>query len=175
MLKLYLYKRLLIPFITACTLLFAVGCGSSISSNDGQEMLSQKLTISVVGESPSVVEENVEFKETTLNGVNPKDEVDALFIMSEHLKEASDGRYARLYNELSYPVFWIDSKKPYYAFTEESLTYEDAPGEFENYAYGYQYVGPEEVKVWATGLAENEDAQAAYSRIFKYIISEKSK
>ncbi|MBD1372733.1 hypothetical protein IC620_10230 [Hazenella sp. IB182357] len=125
-------------------------------------------------------EKNVSFKPFSMDTIDPKAEIDALFIMPEYVTKAAESEYAEIYHKLPYPIFWMDSKKPHYAFTEPDLNLENAPGNFNYYAYGYLYQDKQRgAKGWSIGLDNHEkneeNIREAFSNIFKIIIDEKEK
>ncbi|MFP3388749.1 hypothetical protein [Brevibacillus sp. SIMBA_040] len=125
-----------------------------------------------------VDEKNIEFTEIELGKMSstPDTEFHALFIMPEFLEEASSARFADLYKNLKYPVFFIGSKKSYYPFIEEALTYSKAPatnsgmfatgfinknGQYTIFEYGFK-----------NDEQTEENLRELYSNIFNTILSE---
>ncbi|EJL41684.1 lipoprotein [Brevibacillus agri] len=166
-------RSIFLHIILACLLLTA-GCVNDNSFAGNNE---QNLKIGVIGQPP-VVNENIDFIETTLESlINASDtEFHALFIMPECLEEASKPQFARLYKSLKYPVFFIGSTKSYYPFIEESLTYSTAPSTSSGmFATGFinedgQY------KIFEYGLENDEKTEKnlklMYTNIFKTISNE---
>src|SRR5699024_3274014 len=86
----------------------------------------EELTIGVVGEVPKVREENIIFKNITLEDLkqeNIPSELNAVFIMKEHFTEASQAPFAKVYKDSGIPFFFIESKKSYIPFIDEETDY----------------------------------------------------
>jgi hypothetical protein len=164
-------KRFLYIFMALLMIIF--GCSVKNEEQTSTKELSKELSIGVVGAPPSLKRPNVSFRTLSLREVKSNERIDALFIMPEHLEEAAQPEYADLYKSLPYPTFWIDSQKPYYAFTDAEFTYENAPGSFEDYAYGYLNLDKNQIKGWAIKLKNNkktkENIEEAYDIIFDII------
>ena len=167
--------KYLFTLILSCCFLTA-GC----ASNDESVLIpnEQTIKIGVVGHPPMVDEKNIEFTELELGAVSSTSDAEfhALFIMPESLEEASSARFAGLYKNLKYPVFFIGSTKSYYPFIEETLTYSKAPSTNSGmYATGFinengQY------KIIEYGFKNDEQTEEnlkeLYSSIFNTILTE---
>lgn len=135
-----------------------------------------ELTIGVVGETPEVREENIKFKNVTLEDLkesNFSSELNAIFIMKENLKAASKSPFAKVYKDSGVSFFFIESEKSYLPFVEEDIDYEDySVTSPESYASGY-YQSGDEAQYWDYGLYNDEvnknNILDVYSRIFKSI------
>lgn len=136
----------------------------------------KKLTIGVVGNAPKVREQNITFKKITLNEIieeHLSSKYNAVFIMKEHLSEASKAPFAKIYKNSGIPFFFIESKKSYIPFVDEKTNYEEFPDiESGVYAYGY-YQSGETGQYWGYGLyndtVNEKNISDVYSRIFKTI------
>jgi len=138
----------------------------------------KNLSIGVVGEIPSVREEDVEFKLINLNDLHSKElsvQLDAVFIMKENLRDAADSQYASVYKNAGIPFFFIESEKSYYPFIDEETSYDNFPnltsGDYA-YATGFYQVG-DKIQSWRYGFNKNELKENhildAYSHIFNTI------
>ncbi|MCM3473288.1 hypothetical protein [Brevibacillus borstelensis] len=170
-------RNLFLFFIFTC-LFVTAGCVKNDNLLPDDSIKEQTLKIGVIGQSPAVTETNIVFTETTFEKLsNATDtDFDALFIMPEKLEEASHGQYAKLYKSVKYPVFFIGSTKSYYPFTEETLTYSNAPSTHSGmYATGMIYEDGQ-IKIFEYGLKNGEKTEenlkALYTNIFKTIINE---
>ncbi|VWX38663.1 hypothetical protein [Exiguobacterium oxidotolerans] len=171
-------KRLFACLVTVTAL---AGCGA----DQTEEMKSPKydgdrLQVAVVGKQPTVREDNVRFTSVSLQELTPtariSSEFDAVFIMKDHLKEADQEQYVRVYKNLRIPTFFIGSTKGYLPFVMKELTYEAAGDNAQSYAFGYLH-GKKELS-WEYGLYNdiNTDAHitALYSDVFRTIDSVKN-
>ena len=138
----------------------------------------KNLVIGVIGDAPKVREDNINFTKITFNELEDETllaDFDAVFIMKEHLTEAADSKYAKVYRNSGIPFFFIESKKPYINFVEEELSYEDfQDSKSGDYAIGYFQSG-EEGQFWGYGLYNDKvnepNIKDAYIRIFTTIES----
>ncbi len=141
-----------------------------------------RLNIGVLGEASEVREQNINFQSITFDKLESdvksiSTEFDAIFIMKEHLIQAGEKQYAKVYSELGVPVFFFQSKKSYLPFIYEDMTYEQVPNiEDQTYATGILSKKKDTYKYWGYGLyndTENEtNIKDVYSRIFTTIESE---
>ncbi|WP_430789138.1 hypothetical protein VBD025_02875 [Virgibacillus flavescens] len=172
-------KKLLIGFLGF--LVFLVGCNAE-DEVESPIYKGERLNIGVIGETPDVREQNVNFQSITLdklesNVKNIFTEFDAVFIMKEYLVQAGERQYAKVYSELEIPVFFIQSKKSYLPFIYDDMTYEESPNiEDQTYATGILSEEKDTFKTWGYGLyndTENEtNIKDVYTRIFTTIESE---
>jgi len=90
-------------------LVLITGCKSATVNSSTYN--GKKLIIGVIGDVPVVREENVTFKNIGFIDMRTSEslpsELDAVFIMKEHLIEASKPNYARVYKNSSIPFFFI--------------------------------------------------------------------
>lgn len=107
------------------------------------EYSGELLNITTIGNAPEIDAENILFTKMTFNDFeeNPAPiDSDAVFIMPEHLGEASKDEYVELYKEMNIPVFFIGTTKSHIPFFLEDATYEDtADVSPTSYAAGYLY------------------------------------
>jgi len=150
------------PFILFI-LVIIVGCSSNSTANSIDTPLynGNPLVIGIIGDSPEVREDNVEFRNITFKQLeennNLSSELDAIMIMKEHLAEAAESKYAKVYKNPSIPYFFIESSTK------------------SNYATGYFQSGEDESKDWSYGLYNSKvnetNIKDVYSRIFTTIAS----
>ncbi|ENQ3107875.1 hypothetical protein SAMN04488168_11135 [Bacillus sp. 491mf] len=158
-------------------LMILAGCNSNTVNSSLYK--GKSLNIGIIGNAPQVREENVKFTTITLNeleeGKTLASKFDAVFIMKEHLSEAADSKYAKVYKETGIPFFFIETKKSYIPFVYEKVSYEDFPKvESGEYATGYFQEG-ENIQSWGFGLYNDNVNEAnikdVYTRIFSTIES----
>ncbi|KZS43067.1 hypothetical protein AWU65_00095 [Paenibacillus glucanolyticus] len=163
-----------------CICLMLMVCKSNADSVDtppyeGPPFEGRSLVIGLIGETPNIREENIDFEEVTFKQLEEglSSDLDAIFITKEFLVEASNPQYAKVYHHSDIPFFYIESKKSHVPFTIEELSYADVP-DLSAYAYATGYYG-EESHYWEYGLyndVRNEsNIQDVYSRIFTTIES----
>lgn len=170
-------KNMFILFIIIIFLLTIFGCSNTDKSNTIDVTPSNaNLTIGVVGNFPKVNEKNITFKQYKLEQLNEKIDpnLDALFIMPDHLKEAAEPQFAELYKKLPYPTFFIGSESPVYAYINEDVTYETAySGNTQMYTRGYFNLDNEKYLGWEFGLYNDvkneENIKAMYTDVFETI------
>jgi hypothetical protein len=160
---------------------FLTACNSSTLFIDFEQYEGRPLNIGVIGEFPEVREENINFIPINFSELEDQkiDSYDAIFIMKEHLSQASHSKYAKIYKNAKIPFFFIQTEKSYLPFVDESITYEGAiKPSTTSYATGYLNTG-DEIKYWEYGLyndIENEKTiKEVFSRIFMTIEEEKIK
>ncbi|WP_313467814.1 hypothetical protein [Carnobacterium sp.] len=185
---------LLFLFLAAgCSSETAAPTSSSISNAVQEESIENyipyngaDLKIGIVEIVPEVNEKNITFTTLTLGDLEKNEvvlnELDAIFIMKEHLVEASASKYTAIYHNLKIPVFFIDTTKSFIPFTEEELNYKEVE-DFENQTY-IAGIYPEgtEFRTWQYGLYNNvknkETIKMTYTNVFLTIdelIHERSK
>lgn len=153
----------------------------SILENEN-EIIIPALKIGIVGGSPKVKENQVQFEEINLKDLttmNLKSKYDGIIIMKDYLQEAAKSGYAEVYKKSGVPFFFIQSKTTYVPFIEKEIEYDDFPDENTlNYATGY-YQNGEEAQFWEYGLYNDKETAAhikdVYTRIFKTISTIKEK
>lgn len=138
----------------------------------------QSLVIGVIGDASNIRENNVIFRSLTFNQLEAQKlspDFDAIFIMKEHLTDAANPKYAKVYQNAGIPFFFIESKKSYLPFINEEMSYDDVPELTpDNYATGYFQFG-KEYQYWGYGLyndkANETNIEDVYTRIFTTIDS----
>ncbi|HZG72484.1 MAG TPA: hypothetical protein VEY51_13185 [Chondromyces sp.] len=162
-------------------LLLAISILSACSNNENEVKNSQiyegkNLIIGVIGKAPRVREQNIVFKSIELKDLSQENltsKYNAVFIMKEHLSEAANAPYAKIYKNSSLPFFFIESKKSYIPFVDEETDYEEFPDtKSGDYAVGY-YQFNEDGTYWGYGLYNKTVNEVnildVFSRIFKTI------
>lgn len=108
-----------------------------------EEYTGEILNIKTIGEVPKIEAENIIFTKMTFNDFqeNPSfADSDAVFVMPEHLEEASKDKYIELYKEMNIPIFFIGTTKSHIPFVFDDATYDDvADVSPVSYAAGYLY------------------------------------
>ncbi|TFD94545.1 hypothetical protein E2491_12910 [Jeotgalibacillus sp. R-1-5s-1] len=140
-------------------------------SYDGSE-----LNIGVIGEAPAVNEEQVYFDEISFDVLNGEIDhgYDAIFVMPENLKKASEIQYADIFSTTETPVFFI-SAKSHIPFTIAETTYSDqwqwSPG--NSYSVGVVKQENDLFRSIGYGLYNEketkENINEMYSRIFEKV------
>lgn len=100
---------------------------------------------------------------------------DAVIIMKEHLEEAAEGKYAKVYRNADIPFFFIESTKSHIPFVVEELSYEDV-SDINNGMYATGYLPSDKGdRTWGYGLYNDKvnesNIKNAYSWIFTTIES----
>lgn len=158
--------------------MFGVLTGCKDDTIEPRDYKGKPLIIGVIGEPPEVRGNNVNFEKITFNRLmelqSPLD-YDAVFITKENLSEAADRKYARAYKTSGIPFFFIESKKSYIPFTQEELSYEEAPDVLSDmHVTGYFQEG-EQFRSWGYGLYNDKLNEAniknVYIRIFETVES----
>jgi hypothetical protein len=134
------------------------------------------LKIGIIGETPKVREKQIKFagiQFADLDNSTFDSQYDAIFITKDNLTEAAQDKYASIYKKSKIPFFFIQTEKGYIPFTEEDLSYEEAP-EVEDQSYATGIIEENnKLKYWAYGLyndIENEaNVKDVYTRIFETI------
>lgn len=167
-------KKVAIPLILILLLIPLNAC--SKKSNAADIYTGKPLKIGVIGEFPDVNESKVSFISIDFNDLLSEDEIqklDAVIIMKKHLQEASNSKYANVYQNSEKPFFFIESTKSYLPFVDENTRYDDAIDvNSGSYATGYINVDGKHT-YWGYGLYDDQvnkkNIRDAYSRIFKTI------
>lgn len=157
-------------------LVIFTGCNSNSVNTVYYE--GKSLVIGVIGDTPTVKEQNINFKKIALEHIKDQNllsGLDAVFIMKEHLQEASAQKYTEVYKTAGIPFFFFESKKSFVPFINEDLEYGDVPDlSSDMYAIGY-FPSGEDSQFMGYGLyndVENEKNIAdVYSRVFSTIES----
>lgn len=156
--------------------LLLISC-SALASDEVpfEEYDGEVLNFAVVGEIPSVREENVMFTKITLEELLTSDlsAYDGVFITRENQEEASGEEYKELYKSGQCFIL-VEPEKHFMAFTEEELGYSSAKDASD---YGYitvfQRVNEQEMRFNELGLYNDEvtdgNIMACYSILFDLI------
>ncbi|REJ05629.1 hypothetical protein [Halobacillus trueperi] len=168
--KKYYVCYILLLFLVACS----NGEAESTESNE-DDTLQSKLNIAVVGSPPSVETDKVTYTTIELSKLIKDnatlEEYDALFIMPDVFKEASQDKYTLSFKEVVIPTVFINTKKRHLPFVTEGMSYENAPKviETDHFAVIYMYSGGEENRedIWYVEKkgSEEKNYQKLYERI----------
>ncbi|MEH7503739.1 hypothetical protein V7152_17280 [Neobacillus drentensis] len=168
--KITLFLLLTLSILSACS-------NNTNEVKDSPLYDGEKLTIGVVGKIPKVREQNIVFKNIELKDLSQKNlasKYNAVFITKEHLSEAANAPYAKIYKNSGIPFFFIESKKSFVPFINEDINYKEFPDSAGEYASGY-YQSGDSGQSWGFGLFNdtvNEvNIEDVFSRIFKTIES----
>ncbi|WP_222599461.1 hypothetical protein [Aquibacillus kalidii] len=138
----------------------------------------KSLKIAVIGESPKVREEQVEFNEISFDELSKEqvDSYDAVFIMKEKFPEASESQYATIYLKSTIPYFFIATKSLIPFTSVEDIEYSDSWDWQPGLAYiqgVYKPKNSERADRVGFGLYNDEKTkehiEATYSLVFKKI------
>ena len=191
--KIWCLSLLFLFLATGCSLEVTTSTSSSVSSAVQEGSIENympyngaDLKIGVVEIVPEVNEKNITFTTLTLGDLEKNEvilnELDAVFIMKDHLIEASASKYTAIYHKLKIPVFFIDTTKSFIPFTEKESNYKKVE-DFENQTY-IAGIYPEgtEFRTWQYELYNNvknkETVKMTYTNVFLTIdelIHERSK
>ncbi|WP_256989984.1 hypothetical protein [Paenibacillus sp. VTT E-133280] len=174
-------RKIILNALIILIFIFATGCTSNADTVDTPLYSGKSLFIGVVGEVPKIREEHIHFTSISFEELEDYDELssdyDAVVIMKEHLQEADDNKYVKVYTHAGIPFFFIQSTKSFMPFVLEDVSYEHSSlKDFNNnmYATGYFHNG-EKYRSWEDGLYNDKinepNIKDAYSRIFTTIES----
>lgn len=136
----------------------------------------KQLQVGVLGETPAIRENNVNFKEITFNDLSEVKvlaKFDAVLVTKENLIQAANKEYSRVYKTAAIPFFFIQSNKSYIPFINEELEYSEVPElSSDSFATGYFQDG-DKFQYWGFGLYNDKinsmNIKDVYTRIFKTI------
>lgn len=158
--------------------LFLTVIVTACSSNpDFEPYEGHPLNIAVIGEAPDIQEDKVKFSSLPLDVLNGEklSEYDAVFIMENHLVEASEDQYADVYLNTAIPFFFIGTDH-YVPFVEKDLIYNRASDWLPGSSYAAGVLSSQEddsLYSWEYGLYNDEitdeNMEDMYSRIFMTI------
>ncbi|TYS17501.1 hypothetical protein FZC78_06370 [Rossellomorea vietnamensis] len=166
-------KDLVIPIIISLFIVL-----SACSPEPEFEVYEGKvLSIAVIGDPPTINEEQVKFNEISFDDLTEEDLkfYDAVFITNEYLSKASESQYADVYMNSAIPMFFISAKN-HIPFTEKDTEYNESwewtPG--NSYAVGVlNHQENDSLNSWKFGIYNGENTEAhireMYSRIFKTV------
>jgi hypothetical protein len=134
------------------------------------------LNLAIIGEIPEIREKQIKFTKILFSDLEKEkfnSEYDAIFITKANLSEAAQVKYVSIYKKSKIPIFFIQTKKSYIPFTQEDLSYEQAPDvPDKSYATGILFKD-NKLNYWEYGLYNNIENQvnikAVYSKIFETI------
>ncbi|MFZ0443743.1 MAG: hypothetical protein WAM95_03635 [Bacillus sp. (in: firmicutes)] len=144
------------------------------------------LKIAVVDELPSVREEQINFSELSLDellNLHPN-MYDAVFVMEDHLSEATNQKYIELYKEREIPFFFVVSNAINIPFMdlENHASYKeeaDKVNDTQNFISGLKYVGKDEgYRGWdysypiKNNEIQRDNVEGIYSEVFKVVENE---
>ncbi|WP_313640788.1 hypothetical protein [Paenibacillus sp.] len=174
-------KRIILNVLILLIVMLATGCTPNADTVDTPLYSGKSLFIGVVGEVPKIREEHVHFTSISFNELADytklSSQYDAVFIMKEHLQEADDNKYTKVYTNAGVPFFFIGAAKSFMPFVLEDVSYEHSSlKNFNNdmYVTGYLQTG-ETYKYWEYGLYNGKvnepNIKDVYSRMFTTIES----
>ncbi|PUB10756.1 transcription elongation factor GreAB [Paenisporosarcina sp. OV554] len=144
-----------------------------------EEYTGRTLDIAVIGAAPDIGETNVTFEEFSMNDLLFMDfsEYDAVFIMKEHLEEASAAEYAEVYTSSKIPFFFIESTKGSFPFSDAEALYSNSHerGGGTDFAAGYMTSSDSQIEGTTYGfglyndIKNDETVKGTYSIIFNKI------
>ncbi|OEH91712.1 hypothetical protein [Bacillus solimangrovi] len=171
-------------FISLTLMLFFLSACQTSNVEELYEGVSLK--IAVVGELPNIREDNITFNKLSLNELYHAnlDVYDAVFIMEDHLSDAANEKYVKMYKEKKVPYFFVGSKAytiPFQDFQNPAsyeveakkvndtyyfisgLLYEEGGESFRSWSLPYSYIDNE---------IQRDNVQGVYSRVFEVIEKE---
>ena len=158
-------------------LIVLVGCTEKLP--EFEEYTGRTLEIAVIGAAPDVRETNVTFEEFPMDDLLFIDfsKYDAVFIMKEHLEDASAAKYAEVYNGSKIPFFFIESTKGSFPFSDAEALYSNSHelNSGNDFAGGYMPSSDSQSggKRYGFGLYNDlkneETVKGTYSTIFNKI------
>ena len=171
---LYMKKWLLLLLLLMFVL---VGCTEKLP--EFEEYTGRTINIAVIGAAPDIRETNVTFEEFSMDDLLFMDfsEYDAVFIMKEHLEEASAAEYAEVYTSSKIPFFFIESTKGSFPFSNVEALYSNSHERSggTDFAAGYMPSSDSQIEgtTYEFGLyndiKNDETIKGTYSIIFNKI------
>ncbi|CAH1057017.1 hypothetical protein [Paenibacillus pseudetheri] len=174
-------RKIILNALIILIFIFVTGCTSNADTVDTPLYSGKSLSVGVVGETPEIREDHIHFTSISFEELEDYSKLssnyDAVVIMKEHLQEADDNKYVKVYTHAGVPFFFIESTKSYMPFVLEDVSYEHSSlTNFNNdmYAIGYLQTG-ESSKNWGYGLyndiVNDPNVNDAYSCMFTTIES----
>lgn len=160
-------------------IIILVGCTEKLP--EFEEYAGRPLEIAVIGTAPDIRETNVVFEEFNMADLLFIDfsEYDAVFIMKEHLEEASAAEYTEVYTSSKIPFFFIESTKGSDPFIYADETYDNTQqfGDGMKMKFAAGYVPSNDSETGPTtynfglynDIKNDETVEGVYSHIFKMI------
>lgn len=170
--------KVLIP-ILIILVVFSLAYNSKVDPLQDQMLYkSEPLKIGIIGEIPIVREDIIEFQQMQFKDIENDDfntKYDAIIITNDNLSEAAQDKYAKAYRESKIPFFFIGSAKGTLPFTDENISYEDAPFLSDNVSFdGILYKNNIEMGWSNSGNVKNPSMRAYdYSNIFQMVYDNK--
>ncbi|WP_339316083.1 hypothetical protein [Paenibacillus sp. FSL R10-2734] len=174
-------KRIILNALIILIVIFTTGCTSIADTVDTPLYSGKSLSLGVVGEIPKIREEHVHFTNISFDELEDystlSSKYDAVVIMKEHLQEADDNKYIKVYTNAGVPFFFIEATKSFMPFVLEDVSFEHSSltnFNYDMYVTGYFQTG-EAYKSWGYGLYNDKvnepNIKDVYSRIFTTIES----
>ncbi|WP_283153688.1 hypothetical protein [Guptibacillus hwajinpoensis] len=147
------------------------------------------LKIAVVGEQPNVREEQINFNELSLSELHNSNsrKYDAVFIMEDHLSDASNSKYVEMYKNKKVPFFFVGSLANTIPFQEleNPVSYEEEAEKIngtQNFISGMLYEGEEKgYSGWKFAYpiknseVQRDNVKGIYSEVFNVVENEVNK
>ncbi|WP_449600540.1 hypothetical protein [Paenibacillus sp. Marseille-Q9583] len=174
-------RKIILNSLIILIFIFVTGCTSNADTVDTPLYSGKSLFIGVVGEVPKIREEHVHFTSISFEALEDysklSSQYDAVVITKEHLKEADDNKYVKVYTNAGIPFFFIGATKSFMPFVLEDVSYDHySLTNFNNdmYVTGYLQTG-ETYRTWGYGLYNDKvnepNIKDVYSRMFTTIES----
>ncbi|WP_283152698.1 hypothetical protein [Guptibacillus hwajinpoensis] len=179
-------KKLLLTILTLMLFLL-----SSCQTNNVKEEPYDgvPLKIAVVGEQPNVREGQINFNELSLSELRNSNlrKYDAVFIMEDHLSDASNSKYVEVYKNKNVPFFFVGSQANTIPFQdlENPVSYEveaEKVNGTQNSISGILYEGEEKgYRGWKFAYpiknseVQRDNVKGIYSQVFKVVEKEVNK
>ena len=151
------------------------------NANQKQEVAlytKEPLKIGIIGDIPIINEKIIEFNQIQFKDLENEEfnsKYDAILISKDNLSEAAQDKYAKAYRESKIPFFFIGSAKGTLPFTDENISYEDAPFLSDNVSFdGILYKNNIEMGWSNSGNVKNPSMRAYdYTNIFQMVYDNK--
>lgn len=158
-------------FLLTTILLTACNSISTSRNTDLKEYTGQEIKVGVIGEVPKVKEKNVNLVPIDFTDFENQniDSYDGIIITKEYLSQASENKYAGIYNNSNKPFFFIQSDKSYLPFADDQTTYDEAI-KVKNESYATGYINTNEiVRYWELSLDNKVEPKEAVKGVFSQI------
>ncbi|OMD39067.1 hypothetical protein [Paenibacillus odorifer] len=177
-------RRIIPNALIILIFIFVTGCTSNADTVDTPLYSGKGLYVGVVGEVPKVREDQIHFTSISFDELEDYTKLssnyDAVIIMKEHLQEADDNKYVKVYTKAGIPFFFIGATKSFMPFVLEDVSYEHSSlTNFNNnmYVTGYFHNG-EKFRSWEYGIYNDKvnepNIKSVYSQMFTTIESIKN-
>lgn len=164
-------KKIIIVLFVLCL----VACSNEDISYKGRNLM-----IGVIGETPKLENENIQFEQLTLEAFSEETDkiaqkYDAVMITPEQFEAASQDIYVEIYENSQMPIIFFNSNKRHYPFTRGGLTYEEAGFEsLDNGSHTTVYLSTlneNREDVWFFYLENEKQMNKLYTELFQRIES----